>query len=118
MVIRFFVYLVERGFFLKANLIFLVKGHTKNICDQILNHLKLGYHNKNIYSTEELMELMNTHDQVTAMKVNKSTELHYWEALFEIFTVDQAASLRNHTSFPSLVINPLLCHIQCMMGSR
>ena len=64
------------------------------------------------------MEVLKTDDQVIAIKLNKSTELHYWEALFVIFTVDQAASWRNHTSFPYLVINPLLCHIQCMMGRQ
>lgn len=82
MVIRFFMYLVERGFFLKVNLIFLVKGHTKNICDRTFNLLKLEYHNKNIYSTEELMEVLDTHDQVTAIKVDE-TDFNEWDSIFD-----------------------------------
>jgi hypothetical protein len=82
MVIRLFQYLVERGYFLKVNLIFLVKGHTKNLCDQAFNLLKIEYHNKNIYSTEELMKVLNTHDQVTAIKVDGSN-FHDWDSIFE-----------------------------------
>ena len=83
MVIQFFVYLTERGFFLKVNLIFLVKGHKKKICDRIFNLLKLGYNNKNIYPTDESMEMLNTHDQLTAIKVNELTDFHDWDAIFE-----------------------------------
>jgi hypothetical protein len=81
-VIRFFMYLVERGFFLRVNLIFLVKGHTKNMCDRAFNLLKLEYHNKNIYSTEELMNVLNIHPQVTAIKVDES-DFHDWDSVFD-----------------------------------
>jgi hypothetical protein len=62
MVIQLFAYLVERGFFLKVNLIFLVKGHTKNLCNRAFNLLKIEYHNKNIYLTEELMKVLSSHN--------------------------------------------------------
>ena len=83
MVIRFFMYLVERRFFLMVNLIFLVKGHTKNLCNQAFNLLKMEYHNKNIYSTDELMKVLNMHDQVTAIQVDESN-FHDWDSLFEV----------------------------------
>ncbi len=62
------------------NLIFLVKGHTKNLCDRAFNLLKIEYHNKNIYSTEELMKVLNTHDQVKAIKVDDS-DFHDWDSI-------------------------------------
>ena len=85
MVVLFFVYLFKRVLFKKVNLIFLVKGHTMNICDRILNLLKLVYHNRHIHSTDKLMEMLNTHDQITDIKVNELTDFHDWDTLFEDF---------------------------------
>jgi hypothetical protein len=82
MVIQFFVCLVERGYFLKLNLIFLVKGHTKNLCNWVFNLIKIEYHHKNIYSTDELMKVLNSHDQVTAIKVDEF-DFHDWDSIFE-----------------------------------
>jgi hypothetical protein len=82
MVIRFFMFLVERGYFLKVNLIFLVKGHTKNLCDRAFNLLKIEYHNKNIYSTDKLMKVLNSHDQVTAIKVDAS-DFYDWDSMLD-----------------------------------
>jgi hypothetical protein len=88
MVTRLFQYLVERGYFQKVNLIFLVKGHTKNLCDRAFNLLKIEYHNKNIYSTKELMKVLNTYNQVTAIKVDDSA-FHDWDSIFEALYLRQ-----------------------------
>jgi hypothetical protein len=60
MVIQCFVYLVERGFVLKVSL----------------------YHTKNICLMEELMKVLTSHNQVTAIKANESN-FHDWDSLFD-----------------------------------
>ena len=58
-VIRFHVWIVEAGWFPEVNLIFLVKGHTKNACDRMFNLLKQEYHNKNIETFNELVSILD-----------------------------------------------------------
>ena len=53
-VIKYFQWLVEAGCTLKATLLFLIKGHTKNICDRHFNLLKNALRNKNIYDEKGL----------------------------------------------------------------
>ena len=48
--IRFCNWVVESRFATKLTLLFLVKGHTKNLCDRMFNLVKVTYHNRNIYS--------------------------------------------------------------------
>jgi hypothetical protein len=79
---QLFAYLAKLGFFLNVNLIFLVKGYTKNLCDRAFNLLKIKDNNKNIYLTEELMKVLSSHNQVTAIKVNKSN-FHDWDPIFD-----------------------------------
>lgn len=49
-VIRMALYLVESGFYEEVEIIFYVKGHTKNTCDRSFNLMKKGYHKRDIYT--------------------------------------------------------------------
>ena len=50
MVIFFFLMLCEIGIIGEVNIIFLIRRHTKNLCDQIFALLKKYYHYKNLYT--------------------------------------------------------------------
>ena len=60
MVIRLAMLLVEMSYFKKVIICFLVRGHTKNSCDRLFNLMKRNYRKRNVFSYNDLMELMKT----------------------------------------------------------
>ena len=68
-VVRFLMWLVEIKLFPRIRLLFLVKGHTKNAADRMFNLLKLSYHNKDIFTYEQLYETLNTNQYVDVFKM-------------------------------------------------
>ena len=66
MVIRLFLALTEIGFFNHCELLFLVRGHTKNTCDRMFTFLKKTFHYSNIYTHEQVHSNFNQSDYVTA----------------------------------------------------
>ena len=69
MVLRMLLFLVERRLYKRVNACFLVAGHTKNVCDRLFNLLKLTYRANNIYVFPQLMEALNTAEDVAAVRV-------------------------------------------------
>ena len=64
------MWLVEVGYFPRIRLIFLIKGHTKNACDCLFNLLKLTYHKLNVYRYNQLLEVINSNEFITAHKMD------------------------------------------------
>ena len=64
MVIRTAAYIMEAGMFSKVNLIFLIKGHTKNMCDRMFNTMKRNYARRNVYTKEETYRILDLEDSV------------------------------------------------------
>jgi len=58
-VLRLALWLVERKFFVKVELIFYIRGHTKNACDRLFNQLKLRYHKRQTFMMHQMVETMN-----------------------------------------------------------
>ena len=57
-VLKMAAYFVERRWFQKVNLIFLVKGHTKNDCDRMFNLLKAQWHKSNVYTFDQALDIL------------------------------------------------------------
>jgi hypothetical protein len=72
MVLRLANFLVESGVFKKVNFLFLVRGHTKNPCDRMFNILKLRFRKQNVYTMEQMLQVLNEQDQVSALRVQPS----------------------------------------------
>lgn len=70
MVLRFALFLVESNIYKKVEVLFLITGHTKNVCDKMFNDLKHGYHYQNIYCFDDLINIFDEHDDVHVHKVN------------------------------------------------
>ena len=66
MVIRFGLWLVDMGIYDTVEIIFLIAGHTKNICDRRFKDLEKELHKSDIFSMRKLLELMNNSDKVKA----------------------------------------------------
>eukprot|EP00977_Amphora_coffeiformis_P002610 scaffold490_cov186-Amphora_coffeaeformis.AAC.1 len=82
MVLRMFGLLHEIGLYKKINICFLVAGHTKNICDRLFNMLKYKYRKSNCYSTEHMLQILNTAEDVTAVAA-LPTDFFEWDAYEE-----------------------------------
>jgi hypothetical protein len=84
-VIRFLMWLVENRIFPQVKIHFLVKGHTKNAADRMFNLLKLSYHKKNIYTYDQLKDILNENEFVDVHKMtpgdfhdhNKWQDMYY-----------------------------------------
>jgi hypothetical protein len=82
MVLRLATYLVEAGYFEEVNFVFYIVGHTKNPCDRWFNQLKRSYRRRNIYSFEQLIESMQTHQYIT-VTVAKTSNFQDWDKYFD-----------------------------------
>jgi uncharacterized membrane protein len=60
MVLRLAVYFVEAGYFAEVNMIFLVRGHTKNACDRCFNLLKNEFHDRQVYHFQQMVNAERT----------------------------------------------------------
>lgn len=63
-VLKMAAYFVERGWFNKVNLIFLIKGHTKNSCDRMFNLLKVQWHHSNVYTFEQALQVLDAVENI------------------------------------------------------
>ena len=58
MVIRLAMYLVECNHFKSVTICFLVRGHTKNLCDRLFNLLKAKYRKDDVFTLVQMIGLM------------------------------------------------------------
>ena len=62
MVLRYLLYLVKSRIYKTVEGVFLVFGHTQNICDRLFKQLKRNFHHKNVYTMGRLMNVCNISD--------------------------------------------------------
>ena len=94
MVIRMAAYILELKYFRKINLIFLVKGHTKNMCDRMFNSMKSRYHHRNVYTLKDTFRILNLDDNVTVYPTS-STDFYDWDSIFDtIYKRPKAGSIK------------------------
>ena len=82
MVLRYAMYLVEKGIYNIVELVFLVCGHTKNVCDRMFKELKQRFHHKNIYTMDQLMSVLNYSPKVNAIRAPSEFHLD-WDSYFD-----------------------------------
>ena len=83
MVIRLGCYLVEKGWFKSVNLIYLVKGHTKNHCDRFFNLLKNNWRKRNCFCFNDAMDLMSNEEKY---ELKRAKNLFFdYDLLFDSF---------------------------------
>lgn len=93
-VIRLCNWIVEIGFFQEAEILFYVRGHTKNTCDRMFNLIKKDYHKQMIYTFDyideeggelNLMQLLNKREDVTAVPVTPEDFVNWDSKLNEVY---------------------------------
>ena len=88
-------WLIERGFFKKVTVLFLVKGHTKNPCDHLFNTLKRCYRAQNIETFEDLLRILNQSDDVIVTEAVPG-DFHNWKQFLQTFNSDFDRVLKYH----------------------
>jgi hypothetical protein len=73
-------YLVELGYFKRVNMIFLVVGHTKNVCDQRFNNLKQEYHRSQVFTLSQAVEVLDECQFVTVWPVDVNNDWKDYES--------------------------------------
>ena len=81
MMLRLPMWLVDMGIYKKVQVVFLVAGHTKNICDRRFKDMKKECHNKDIISLSHLIDLMRG-PFVTPIKVT-SDDFKDWDKMLD-----------------------------------
>jgi hypothetical protein len=62
---------VELCYYQQVNIIFLVAGHTKNAADQLFNLLKVQYRKQQVFSMEQLQQMLDENGYVNCIKVDE-----------------------------------------------
>jgi hypothetical protein len=88
-------WLIEKGFFTKVSVVFLVKGHTKNPCDHLFNALKRFYRAQNIETFQYMIVILNKSDDVVATEVVPE-DFHDWAKMLKELYSDFPAVLKFH----------------------
>ena len=81
-VLRYALYLVEKRIYKSVKIVFLVCGHTKNVCDRMFKELKQKFHHKNVYTMSQLVTILGWSPLVHVIRA--PSELHYdWDTYFD-----------------------------------
>ncbi|KAG7371480.1 hypothetical protein IV203_020050 [Nitzschia inconspicua] len=93
-------YLVEMGYFRTVNMLFLVAGHTKNVCDRRFNNLKMVYHNAQVFTFDQAVEILGRSQHVHVWKIDPQNDWkNYGEFLRQPYVTLAEAKLsiaKNH----------------------
>ena len=66
-------------------LCFLIAGHTKNVCDGSLGHVKRHLKSKNVYNPFEMMDVINNSSKTTACIPGLNVRCIIWKEFLELF---------------------------------
>ncbi|KAG7347967.1 hypothetical protein IV203_016672 [Nitzschia inconspicua] len=62
-------YLVEMGYFSTVNMLFLVVGHTKNVCNRRFNNMKQEYHKSQVFTVDEAVEVLGRNQKFPLLSI-------------------------------------------------
>ena len=105
-VIRYLIWLVEAGYVRSCNLIFLIKGHTKNKCDRLFNLLKQYYSRSNIFTPSQLIDHLNLSPQVNVHRFQESDFKNYNKWLSKYYQVPETNTIKDFHQFTIKSDNP------------
>ena len=92
------MWLKQMGYFKRVRIVFLIVGHTKNACDRLFNSLKKKYRQVNIFTVDQLIEVLRDSRKVTVSRTAASDFLDY-DALFKVLYKDLAGLVLKYHIF-------------------
>lgn len=85
-VIRLALLLTFLQTFKTVNILFMVKGHTKNQCDHCFNLMKLQFHKQQVWTYCQACNILNTNDQID-IKTSSDFQFRDWNAYLDLFFI-------------------------------
>jgi hypothetical protein len=92
-------YLVENDCVGEVNIVFYVRGHTKNSCNRLSNQLKLWYHKQNVYTVEQVLDVLHIQPNITAIPTDAGMFLRYEEMIDKIYNKLDAGTIEKNYVF-------------------
>ena len=89
-------YLVECGYFKEVQFVFLIVGHTKNVCDRIFNNLKQTYHKTNVWAYSQLLRILSQSYKVTVHNIMHGDFYQWDEHLKKYYRAMAGKITKNH----------------------
>ena len=106
MVLRYLLYLVEKKVYKTVEAVFLVAGHTKNVCDRLFKQLKRGFHYKNVYTMNQLIRVCNISDSITPIHCSSNNFFDWDLYLDRIYKRPAAGTVNKNHIFKSVQTKP------------
>ena len=111
-VLRMAPWLVERKLFKKVEIVFYIRGHTKNACDRLFNQLKLLYHKRQTFTMENMVRTMNASPNVTFKEAFASDFFDYGQMLDLLYKKFPPGMIQRNHIFWVDDSNPTKMHIK------
>ena len=106
MVLRYLLYLVESNVFKTVEAVFLVAGHTKNVCDRLFKELKRGFHYKNVYTMNQLMSVCNISGSITPIQCTSNNFFDWDTYLDRIYSRPAPGTINKNHIFKAVGTKP------------
>ena len=98
-VLRLANFLVELEYFEEVEIMFYVRGHTKNACDRLFNQLKLQFHPSNVMTFRHAIAKLWEAKNVNVVAVTERM-FHDWNELLDTFyTKIKSGTISNNHVF-------------------
>jgi len=111
-VLRLALWLVECKYFKKVEIIFYVRGHTKNACDRLFNQLKKHYHKQQIFTMGQMVTALDSSRYVSFNLANSHCFLDYAEMLDFFYNKFPAGMIQQNHVFWVEDSNPTTMYIK------
>ncbi len=98
-ILRLALWLVERKYFKKVEMIFYVRGHTKNACDRMFNQLKQRYHRHQTYTKRQMVDVLNASANITFKQATSDDFTDYGELLDKFYKKFPARTIQQNHIF-------------------
>ena len=98
-VLRLALWLVERSYFHNVDIIFYIRGHTKNACDRLFSQLKKRYHRQQIFIMDQLVDVLNFSPNVHFQEVQAHDFFDYGEMLDYFYKKFPNGTIQNNHVF-------------------
>ncbi len=87
-VLKLALWLKEMGYFKQVNFVFLIVGHTKNVCDRLFNLLKHEYQKRNTFTMDKLIDAVSVSRAISIIRTKHNDFLNY-DAHFKVVYNDK-----------------------------
>jgi hypothetical protein len=115
--LRLALYLVEARFFLEVEIIFYIRGHTKNSCDRMYNEMKTRFHKIQVMTHGKALTLLSSSPNVHMLDAKKADFKSYGHLLNLLYKkFPRGKIFKNHIFVSSEIDGNLLMKISTHNG--